>query len=353
MKSRLAARVKSWLVAHFVAILGLVSCQAVLGGEGTFLCKDNAGCPNGRACAIATGTCVAPCDPSACAAEGGGCNPNTQACDPGVAMDADVPDAGPMETGPQKPYPLGIACDTSADCASAFCADGRYLAATTFGKVGSICSKPCCTSAECGTGLVCQSSGKGARYCVPAEALGRGAQGVKSGGDACTENAQCTSGLCKATRCVDTCCNAIQCKAGSECRFDAVDSVRGWHCLIAPGGATGATQTTCAADTTCKSNYCNTVCRTACCSDAQCGAAGLAYCRYEYQARTSEQPMFCLGSGATGGMPGQACTSDPDCLSTFCENMRCAQPCCLDSDCSGAKKCRPDPARQLPRCVVP
>jgi hypothetical protein len=337
------------------ALLGLAACQIVLGNESTFQCKDNAGCPTGRACAIASGTCVAPCDESACTAEGGMCNPTTQACDPSsVMMDAaDVPDAGPLETGPTKPYPLGVPCGVGTDCASAFCADGRYLAAATFAKVGSICSKTCCTSSECGNGLVCQSSGKGARYCVPAEALGRGAQGIKPGGDTCMEDAQCASGLCKGSRCVDTCCNATQCRPGTECRFDAVDSIRGWHCLVPPGGATGATQTSCTVDTTCRSNYCNNTCRTACCNDAQCGAAGLAFCRYEYQAITSEQPMFCLGAGAMGGAPGQTCGSDPECLSSFCDNGRCAQPCCVDSNCSGGKKCRPDPMRALHRCVTP
>lgn len=336
--------------------LALVGCQWALGSEGAYLCKDNQGCPAGKACARSVGVCVDPCDTTQCTASGGTCNDDTQQCDITGAMDASEPDGGePTEAGPSKPYPLGIGCAVDTDCTSKLCADARHLATTTFSKVGSICSKSCCSSTDCGQGLVCQSNGKGARYCVPSRAVGRSSQGTKSGGAACTGSEQCVSGLCTNGRCVDTCCVASQCQAPTECRFDALDGIRGWHCFAPPPAATGGIQASCTASTQCKSNLCVNTCRTPCCSDTQCGAASgmLAFCAYEYKSLVQEQPLYCLGAAAPGSLAGETCTSDVSCKSGFCDEGKCATPCCVDSDCGGTMKCKPDIARGLPRCVMP
>jgi hypothetical protein len=327
----------------------LAACQLVLGTEGGYRCKDNTGCPSSLACASESGACVMPCSEEICAAANATCSPATQTCTGSMPItDAGMdPETSEPETGPTKPFALGLSCGRNDDCVSNFCADGRYLAAATQAITGPICSKACCTSGDCGPGLACQANGKGARFCVTLAGLKRSTQGSKTGGDACTTGRDCLSGLCQNTKCVDTCCDATQCAAGTVCKFEAVDAIRGWHCLKPIANGTN----TCIADNLCQTNLClNSKCRVPCCKDTQCGGG---FCTYEFQAVVKEQPTYCLGAGAAGNPSGASCANDTECISGLCDDaLRCARICCVDGDCGPGKSCKPDAARSLMRCVT-
>jgi hypothetical protein len=229
-----------------------------------------------------------------------------------------------------------------------------------FQKVRAVCSKPCCQSTDCDNGFFCHGSDKGGRYCLPMAKAGRGPQGAKPAGDACTKNSDCRSGLCANTVCADTCCkdpsrDPNQCAAGSVCKFSDLEGTRTWTC--AKTTASGIGGSSCPDDNSrCISNYCLAMrCRAPCSSDASCSAAIGTACTYAYQAETPEQPLFCF-TPQVNQPAGRFCNSDTDCNSALCERMRCMAPCVTDADCSQTptrQVCRPSTVRTPPllRCV--
>lgn len=110
----------------------------------------------------------------------------------------------------------GFLCGANEDCASLFCVDPGY------------CTAPCCTSSACGDGLVCtyaslDAAGEPrARLCVSAVDWGGPLHGDLPAGADCVDEYDCRSFRCEGGYCVDTCCGASDCPAGTSCRLSPV-----------------------------------------------------------------------------------------------------------------------------------
>jgi hypothetical protein len=243
---------------------------------------------------------------------------------------------------------LGDPCASNSACASGLCGDSRILTEEVVTALGSIvCTKACCTSAECSSDSVCFGTGAGS-YCVPKRGVGYdGALGDKQGGTTCAGNEECRSGICDVGRCVDGCCKASDCASGSTCRVRS--GVRG-HTVFACGAttATGEQGASCGSNSTCKSNFCKTSgtlanfeCAARCCGAASCPSSRT--CNDETPTgATTDTVSVCSFPATQGALPtGAECNaSTPSaCKGNRCYNFggtlgfRCSDICCVDADC--------------------
>jgi hypothetical protein len=360
------------LLFGVVALAIVAGCEAIVGSAvPSFMCSDSdpSSCPVGKVCATATGQCVAvasSCVVAGCA-DGLVCNQGTLQCEkPGSdagSADGTVPgkeggadasgkDSGPgTDSGPQKPYPIGIACTLPADCASGLCADSSILGADYFSKVGTVCTLPCCTSEECGAGLVCVGPGTGGHYCVPAASLGR-TLGAKAAGATCGNGNECRAGACVGGVCADSCCADATCGA-AKCKPVDVEGKghKTYACSTSGGPGTDQTCTPSPYDS-CASGVClaitmsTGVCTPPCCGKSTIGGTGNNVCTFQ---ALSNGDSFNYSDQATigTGTAGTACSLDTKCLSGFCDKADgasmgiCADVCCTDNDCTRPYFCRP------------
>ncbi len=325
-----------------LAAFVLVGCQLIVSSElPAFKCASDApgACPNGNVCDLATGTCVASVD--------------VPTEDAGGDVDAASPvDAAPDGDGAVGPLALGEKCRVDAECQSKVCGTSTLLTTPITAASGPICTKTCCTSADCPSGFICFGGATGGNYCVPAAQASRQppATGGSAPGVACTRNDQCRSGLCE-IRCVDTCCKPGDCAAGTVCRVKTVAQHDIWVCAAAQGGATKGTQTACTTNGECLTDVCipggGGQCRPPCCGASTCQAFNNGHCRYGDTGVAGETFKFCLFSTQTSRKDlGESCLSDSDCRTDFCdpEFKKCADVCCVDSDCAALGAgftCRP------------
>jgi hypothetical protein len=323
--------------AAFVA-LAVFGCQAIIGGDPpAFTCAsaDPSACPDGMTCDLGAGRCVG-------------------ATDAGDEETTDLPDAdasavlrdarADQDAGPAR---MGTPCRVDGDCASKLCGTSAMLTPAITQSDGPLCTKPCCTSADCDTGFVCFGAGTGGNYCVPPQKLSRAAPGAKSPGASCATNGECRSGRCEGSRCLDTCCSNANCAAPTTCRLATVNAGvarESWNCALPPGPLDAGQS--CTDQAQCSSNACLPsvgACRTSCCGKASCEAAGFAgsACIYGLSVATNDRFKFCGNFG--GAAAGQPCQTDPQCKSQVCDTelRTCIEPCCLDSDCLANQACRP------------
>lgn len=284
---------------------------------------ETGSCPAGLLCGPPSdGSAVRCVDPGDC---------NDIACDPGeVCRDGrctvDAPDdcntmpslctAGQVcDRGSGTCVDVGLdgsSCQLDSECQS-----GRCYLADSLGLLESarICSRACCTDANCAPDQYCAASGSGARGCVtgprtPPTSCGRSGDcggsecrlassytfecesaGGRNGGAPCDDSAQCASGLCGADAyCLDACGAVTDCPSPpfwsngeSACRYTGfrVGEIVNWVtvCEYAvafvgdiPDGRQGSG---CSSDDGCRDGFCNPVSRTcadACCNDSQCPA---------------------------------------------------------------------------------
>jgi hypothetical protein len=241
--------------------------------------------------------------------------------------------------GSVTPAGLGDPCSADPDCdADAFC-----LAPWEHGGNGtdSICSKPCCTSADCGSGdLVCFPATNGYGICLPPEAALQSAVGAGATGTTCAADGDCRSGLCEQV-CIDTCCSNADCPSSlSECllRNDPSTGRLGFFCDTPTG--TGAFGTPCTTAANCKTNTCAgpspATCSQACCSRGDC-ALPAETCGYSGGVRA------CYHVVTATKLDGASCTASSQCQGGVCAGGRCTAACCTDADCSdpSAPGCRP------------
>jgi hypothetical protein len=247
-------------------------------------------------------------------------------------------------------------CVGNAACDSRICADqlavgtGLYTAAAST----NFCTKPCCTSADCDGSTVCYAT-SGGRYCVLPAWLQRSQQlGTAVGGDSCSSNASCRSGLCTGGTCADTCCSTAlggsQCGSGTECSFGAFPGTatfdQGYTSYCSPGNGTLLNGAMCNISSDCVSNRCDfNVCRDACRSTADCGQ-GYA-CEYSRDRGSNGVFAACYPYTQAGPTPlGGSCQSSSECVTGFCDPtaMQCTDVCFADSDCSSVSgwRCRPE-----------
>ncbi len=258
--------------AIFALLPGGGGCELVVSDAlPSFTCVPDAAdtCPTGSVCIPSTHQCVArtgTCVPGAaggcpagmrcdaqtlrCTKEGAGPEDAADDQDALLAMTSDsAPDSpnvqntdAPTEDAPttSDASPLdataddanacrGITCSCrgGGDCDSGICAGQVTLPAALYTAIGtSICTQPCCTSADCPGGTVCFGTGGGGNYCIAPHWIGRsGEMGEGPGGTSCTGDSDCRSGLCSMSTCADTCCSTAQeaseCASSTVCRFAA------------------------------------------------------------------------------------------------------------------------------------
>ena len=263
------------------------------------------------------------------------------------------------------PMALGSRCDDDAGCAAgSFCLDPtRFAGAGAFATGKKRCSRPCCSSGDCGdvaAALVCAHADLGgAGYCRKASDVERAAPGLRVAGLACAAHADCRSGLCDLAgdhpACVDSCCTDTSCsETKSSCRFGERALARGFWCSP-PDGAIAYGEP-CATDEACASGLCVEIegtmrCSAPCCSAAQCApmlgrpvaCADLTHAVFLRACATL------LPTSAVGEV-GQVCTTAAGCRSGLCgppapgqTQRQCTDTCCSDDGCGapGTFRCAP------------
>lgn len=252
-------------------------------------------------------------------------------------------------------------CAVGPDCRSGICRGGRCSDtcdgdACAHDRVCAayaalnICERRCASSADCGASGICQASG----YCATRGALEDGA--------ACAEGAACASGRCQAGQCAAR-CDDEECPDARACVTDVSGAVcrlagstpfggactQGAQCgsgLCGGGRCTiDCASMGCPAGTRCTQFADGKFCFYACHDDADCTDA--ARCDLSF----AEGPT-CFWRGPIGD--DGPCTEDADCASGRCHRERCLARCptgdcpigTLCADFGAADLCAPDP---LPR----
>jgi hypothetical protein len=221
---------------------------------------------------------------------------------------------------------LGCRCSGGVDCASQVCASQQAVTTPIWDAAGDrgFCTQPCCTSADCLSG-VCFASGVGGNYCVmPGWLPGRSVTLGKSlGGATCQANSDCRSGLCVAGTCADTCCSATSttgvCAAGATCHIGAV-----------PGtGFDTHTAAICGPPVSCSGFQCSRPCR----NSGECGAGQACY---YLPALPSKDIVAACTSGDGPATEGSKCTTDFTCATNYCDthSMQCSDVCFANGDCT-------------------
>jgi hypothetical protein len=329
------------------------------------------GCPDRSACNPFSGLCAS-------MVVDGGMGDDVGVND-GPGQDADVVDSmteedanPPIDTGggdttnhcPGTANPVLCGCSGPSQCASGVCSDSLAVGMPLYNAAGksNFCTQPCCTSKDCPSGAACYATGQGGNYCVDPAWIGRSAPvGGTLGGGNCSRNADCRSGLCSGTYCVDTCCStpsgATDCAGGDSCQIgtfpgaNAVDQQFAAYCAYAPT-ANGQDGASCGGNGSCQSNLCaqfnpepSPHCRDACRNDADCTSNDT--CVYVIPSQTGTPvPLVaaCAPPQGTVAM-GTTCDMTTNCKG-FCDTnatMKCTAPCFADSDCSAVAnwRCRP------------
>jgi hypothetical protein len=342
-----------FIAGSLVAVASAFGCQLLVPNDlPAFSCAaDQPGaCPAGSRCDVSIGRCV----------------------DETVAPDARPP-VDARTDAPEGPRDVGGRCTETASCkAGLLCGDSTILTAAIT-RNGPVCTKPCCTSADCPGGFVCYATGSGGSYCVSAESAGRATpRGTGAPGALCTDPTNCRSGVCASGRCLDTCCRETDCAAGSVCGRRTIDGPGGdggplvthiaWACTAPMDGGLDNGDTTCVSNGECKNNNCapvpfpNRRCNPSCCSASDCAAFG-GTCIYARAQAGGDFLKWC-GSApgpSDNGAPCTDVTTGSECKSRYCDVAlrQCAKLCCTDADCATNEACRPSPD-QIPllRCVA-
>jgi hypothetical protein len=349
-RSRRTRRIAGALALPLLFVGVLVGCELIVSGDlPTYTCTgtDPSSCPSGMTCNAATSTCVPSTDPGN---EGG------------PSIDAPTE----RDTSPTLAA-IGAPCTTDVACQSNLCGTASVLTSAIVTDQGSVCTTPCCTTADCPTDFVCYATATGGNYCVAATNAGRTPPNDGGGGNAganCTANSDCRSGLCSADdHCVDTCCRNEDCNAGTVCKFfDKLAGPAGtthiaWACAPPNAGGNSDGQQCPSQDLTeCQNNNCvliggQNVCDPFCCTTNDCAKAGLTNYVCGYSTSQVETFKECFAA-RDAGAEGANCSTKLECSSNFCDSTgKCARPCCRSSDCNTGESCKPADGTPFLRCV--
>jgi hypothetical protein len=239
-------------------------------------------------------------------------------------------DAG-GESDPNSTCSGARCCSESADCeASQQCVNGSCQSACAAGEDLSTCQVPLCPGPGCPEGAPsCTDGVQNGRE--PAADCGEVCPNQCEAGEACNGAADCTSGRCEGSLCVDSSCvDGVQ-NAGEP----AVDCGRVCPTPCPVG-------TACTADADCESGaFCAPATRL--CTDGSC----------QDGAQSEGEVLTDCGGGDCPGCPvGSPCLEASDCESRVCDGGVCGVASCTDGlssgdepgiDCGGA-----DP--ECPRC---
>ncbi|WP_394827834.1 hypothetical protein [Pendulispora albinea] len=348
-------------------------CEAIVDGNvPSFRCDATleAGvCPAGQYCLGSTcvpegtgpGPALIDCGDRKCAA-GQRCAPKNNECvDAATACTSDncpagtACDFGTLKCLEPAKKGLGESCKGDLECSGgAFCGYTPVLTADVV-TVDGLCTKPCCRSDDCPADFVCYGAGTGGNYCVSKGILQRPALGARKGGEACTVQADCRSGICDpaTNKCADTCCNSTQCTNGTVCRAmdvrgkaDAKKFVLG--CGVSDGTADPGALCGGIFGPRCKEGLCDTTttrCEMPCCGSAAC----TSYCDNTRARDHSEIVTACTDVASPRGPKanGAPCEKATECAGNRCIQdspagaKYCSDACCIDPDCGGDLVCRP------------
>jgi hypothetical protein len=361
MRSRYVALVSAFAGVALVALAG-GGCEAIVGNTvGTNIqCMSVTGeivCPQGQYCVggmcrscPGTPGCPGP-DAGFDTGHDSGMEADTNPRD--VVQDMSMMHHDASETSTL--LPLGQPCSIGSACKSGVCGTSTLLSATvqTPGNA-SVCTKPCCTSADCDdpdvTGYICFPS-VGGDYCIDPTWIGNpSAVGTGLPGTACSGGAGCRSGVCSPTNtCQDTCCVDGNCGNGTVCQNSGLDGMNSFNC--GPSGGKVRQGGNCTGSP-CQSNLCvgsgpfYGYCIGACCNSGQCktmSLGGPTTCNW-LEVTDADGGVGVLRGcseaiNAGAGLPGSTCGSSTDCESGLCYKKACTTPCCTDTDCTGGGKC--------------
>jgi hypothetical protein len=373
-------------------VLAAGGCELAIGDAvPAFACDPGPDtCPENTVCDPGRHQCVASCTVSGCPGHTQ-CDPATRLCvmvDSSVGPTTDAPmdnvtdssgesdtsvplaDAGGDDLAPTEEGASDVTagesgactsllckCVGNAACDSHICADQLAVGTGLYAAAGgaSFCTKPCCTSADCDGTTVCYAT-SGGRYCVLPAWLQRSPQlGTAIGGQSCSGNASCRSGLCVGNACADTCCSTAQsssqCGGGTSCSFGAFPGTptfdQDYTSSCSQGNGTEPNGNNCNFSSDCVSNRCDSpgICRDACRNTADCGQ-GYA-CGYSRDRTSNSVFAACFPTQGGGSTPqGGPCQSSSDCLTGFCDptSTQCTDVCFGDADCSSVSgwRCRPE-----------
>ncbi len=337
------------LTAVGLALLaGIGGCEVLVGDSlpADIHCADDLAseCPSGEYCS-ASHLCI-PCLTPGCGPlvidggrdAGGGMDARVTPVDAGHDTGVVPPVDAPVEA-PATPGQIGDVCGTAgAACASGLsCLDTSNLTGLGAGA-GTICSEPCCTSADCGGDNVCYPT-TGGNLCISAALATKCTGGASACGATCCTSSDCTSGA------MDYC--AIGESAGGS--FTPSCTTFGGDTSCDFGPCQGVSGDPCAMDSDCESGVCsctdfdNCACAEAldCCGPSDCASAG-GTCGWLEATDANNATLVFRGCTTAGGQTasGMACHSYTECQGTICESFTgggdklCSQPCCQDSDCS-------------------
>jgi hypothetical protein len=293
------------------------------------------GLPNGQACHAGNdcrsgscyqGRCEPTCELDAQCASGFYCNAAASHCDDTVPNGASCTRnamcaSGVCNADGKCGDPDGAACTWAATCRNGSCIDNACSAALDQGA-------PCKLDASCKSHL-CADDGR----C-----------GIPSGGS-CSWPSQCRDGACDATgRCAVSCASDSECAADSWCNGSCVkDGLNGAACTrdaACQSGRCRAAQCgarngeTCSSDRECRSNACDP-------GTHRCGYEnGIGPCTAA-TARTACLSGVC-GADHKCGLPsnGPTCASDEQCRGAACDVTRhTCNECKTDRECASNEFC--------------
>lgn len=330
----------------FVALAFLVGCELIVSSTvPDFRCTPDvpASCPTGMICERSTLQCIA-----------GTSNGNEAGM-----KDVQTGD----ETGPVSTGQLGESCGTAQTCVTGLtCGTASILTAGIIkDATDAVCTKTCCTSADCADGFVCFGPGTGGNWCISSALAKRGDLGTKTPGASCSGNEECRSGVCDEGHCQDICCADKDCRAPTICRVKKLEVPDGgahenWVCAEPEANANTAMGSSCSgAGLKCINDDCSGFpvrCRPPCCSSAECTNAEVpgntkkfGFCSYGQFPATSAQTRWCFDAvdGGGGKDIGESCNGNGDCAERYCDKdtNTCAKVCCRDADCADGEACVP------------
>jgi hypothetical protein len=368
MRTRFAA-LGGAFVGVAVVLLAIGGCEAIVGDSpgGNVQCFDGPGvnpttlCPAGQTCIGGV------CKPGSCS--GSDCGPHDGGFDaprdvgvdhptlPDVTTHDVGPDVTPHDAGAETStlLPLGANCSMNSACQSGVCGTSTLLTSNVMTpEMGSVCTKPCCTSADCDDptvqGFVCFPS-VGGDYCVDPTWIGLPkVAGMGLPGAPCPEGASdCRSSVCTDGSCQDTCCLDSDCGGSSVCQDSTLDGMDSFNC--GPSGGSVVQGGDCE-ESPCVSNLCvgdifSGYCVGACCRDSDCNdlsGGGATSCNWLEIGDLDGGDSVLRGCSSAinpgEGKAGATCTSGDDCKSGLCyAKTVCTTPCCVDSDCTGGWTC--------------
>jgi len=219
----------------------------------------------------------------------------------------------------------GYRCAADNECKNAHCVAGTCCASSCTGyaceSTGAACKSTCASDADCDA----------ASYCVAGACTPR-----KGNGETCTTKAECSSGYCADGVCCNSACsgNCEACTAAKTgiagstgtCNFVKDGADPDFDCGMPTCSMGTLTANVCngagvcrASTTSCGAYGCNAAgdgCKTACTTDAECGAG--SYCNTTTKECAAKKPR------------AAACAANLECTSGAC-----ADGVCCDSACTG------------------